>query len=251
MILAIMSLLIVVAISMVITRLAAMALVLTGMSHESAKFQARSALAGVGYTTSESEMVVSHPVRRRIVMLLMLVGSISVPTVVATLGVSLFTTLQSEHWWWPLMLLITGLLALAIFGRNPWLGKRLNTCLALALKKWTDLDVRDYVSLLQLQNGYGVTEMIVDPGDWIDGKSLQEAALSREGILVLGIQRADGMYSGTPGATDRIQAGDTLVLYSRIDHLRELDQRGAGRGDFAHAEALAEHAANPGGEGPP
>ncbi len=72
MIIAIVSLLFVIAISMFITRLAAMALILTGMSHESAIFQARSALAGVGFTTKEAESVVNHPVRRRIIMLLML-----------------------------------------------------------------------------------------------------------------------------------------------------------------------------------
>ncbi len=251
MILAIVSLLIVIAISMLITRLAAMTLVLTGMSQESASFQARSALAGVGFTTKESETVVNHPVRRRIIMLLMLTGSISVPTVFAALGVSVFTTLQAEQWWWPVLLLVAGLLALCVFGRSRWVEKRLNALLAWGLKKWTDLDVRDYVSLLQLQNGFAVTELIVEPGDWLDRKTLQAAALSREGVLVLGIQRSDGTYIGTPGAADMIQAGDTLVLYSRIDRLRELDQRGAASGDSAHQEATAEHAAQTRGQESP
>ncbi|MBN1892897.1 TrkA C-terminal domain-containing protein [bacterium] len=225
---AILSLLIVVAISMLMTRLAAMALILTGLSEESAKFQARSALAGVGFTTREAENVVNHPVRRRIIMLLMLGGSISVPTVVAALAVSLFTTIETEHWWWPALMLVVGLLVLAISGRNRWLNRRVNSLLSRGLKRWTDLEVRDYVSLLQLQNGYAVTEMVVEQGDWLSGKTLQEAALSREGILVLGIQRTDGNYDGTPRGDDRILAGDTLVLYARTDLVKELDQRAAG-----------------------
>ncbi len=103
---AIVSLLIVIAISMFITRLAAMALTLTGMSHESATFQARSALTGVGFTTKEAEAAVNHPVRRRIIMWLMMTGSISIPTVIAAMGVSIFTTLQSEAWWRPALLLV-------------------------------------------------------------------------------------------------------------------------------------------------
>lgn len=242
MIVAIVSLLVVMTISLLITRLAAMALILTGISQESARFQARSALAGVGFTTKESETVVDHPVRRRIIMCLMLTGSIGIPTVVATLVISFVATAQTEHWWRPMSLLVAGLTILVFIARNSWVEKRLNGALAWALKKWTHLDIRDYVSLLQLQNGYAVTEMIVRPEDWLDRKTLQEAALSREGVLVLGIQPAAGTYIGTPCAADIIHAGDTLVLYCRIDRLRELDQRNASSGESAHQEAVAEHA---------
>ena len=74
----ILSLLLVLGISMVLTRVAAVALVHTGLGREAARFQARSAFTGVGFTTSEAEQVVGHPVRRRIVMWLMLVGSVGI-----------------------------------------------------------------------------------------------------------------------------------------------------------------------------
>lgn len=240
---AIVTLLIVVAMTIIITRLGAMALVLTGLSRESASFQARSAFSGVGFTTNEAETVVNHPVRRRIVMLLMLAGSISVSTVVAAIGVSIFTTIQAEHWWNALILLSAGLLGLSLLAKSRWVEKRLNTIMSGTLKKWTNMDVRDYISLLQLQNGFVVTELLIDPGDWLEGKTLRSAALSHEGVLVLGIQRPDGKYIGTPRADDVIHVGDTLVLYSQIDRLQELDQRGAAAGDYAHQEAEAEHAA--------
>lgn len=249
MIVAVLTLLTVVAISMVITRLAAMALTLTGLSQEAACFQARSALTGVGFTTRESESVVSHPVRRRIIMMLMLTGSISVPTVMATLAVSLFTTFQADNWWWPALLLVAGLVTLVLFGRSRWVERRLNRVLAWGLKRWSDLDVRDYVALLQLQNGFAVTEQIVDSGDWLEDKSLLEAALSHEGVLVLGIQRSDGSYVGAPRAEDRIRAGDTLVLYGRIGRLRELDQRGKVSGETAHRQAVEDHVAESGSAG--
>lgn len=244
MIIAIVFLLVVLSMSLLVTRLASMTLILTGMSKESACFQARSALAGVGFTTRESEMVVNHPVRRRIIMLLMLTGNIGVPTVVATLVVSLITTAQSEHWWRPVILLIAGLAAISYAAHSHWVERHLNRILALSLKRWTDLDVRDYVALLQLQSGYAVTEMLVEPGDWLDGKTLVDAALTREGLLVLGIQRAGGEYLGTPRATDAIQAGDILVIYGLVDRLKELDQRKAVTGDAAHHLAAAEAAVN-------
>lgn len=243
MIISIVFLLVVISISLLVTRLAALALILTGLSKESARFQARSALAGVGFTTHESESVVNHPVRRRIIMVLMLTGHIGVPTVVATLVVSLITTAQAEHWWHPLLLMVAGVAALSYAAHSRWIEKHLNRILARALKRWTSLDVRDYVSLLQMQNGYAVTEMLVDPGDWLVGKSLAMAALSHEGILVLGIQGGNGDYLGTPRAADVIRSGDVLVLYGRVDRLKELDQRKMGTGDAAHQKAVEELAA--------
>jgi len=55
-------LLIILTLSILITRIATVALTLTGLSRDSARFQARSAFLGVGFTTIESESVVRHPV---------------------------------------------------------------------------------------------------------------------------------------------------------------------------------------------
>ncbi len=49
---------------LVIARVAAMGLTMTGLSKDVARFQSRSALTGGGFTTQESESVLDHPVRR-------------------------------------------------------------------------------------------------------------------------------------------------------------------------------------------
>ncbi len=76
-------LLVVAILSLLITRAATIALTVTGMARPSARFQARSALTGVGFTTTESESVVVHPTRRRIIMALMLVGNAGLVTALA------------------------------------------------------------------------------------------------------------------------------------------------------------------------
>lgn len=81
---AVISLLVVLTLSLLITRIATVALTHTGLSRDSARFQARSAFTGVGFTTTESEKVVNHPVRRRILMMLMLLGNAGIVTVVAS-----------------------------------------------------------------------------------------------------------------------------------------------------------------------
>ena len=69
------SVLIFTALSLLVTHVATVALTLTGLSRQLAQIQARSAFSGVGFTTTEAEQVVNHPVRRRIIMLLMLLGN--------------------------------------------------------------------------------------------------------------------------------------------------------------------------------
>src|SRR4051794_22263849 len=67
-----------------ILRTATEALVLTGLSRDIARFQVRSAFFGVGYTTAEAETIVNHPVRRKIVQMLLVAGAIGISGVVSS-----------------------------------------------------------------------------------------------------------------------------------------------------------------------
>lgn len=239
---AILSLLVTLTLSLLVTRVGAMALMLTGMSREMARFQSRSAFTGVGFTTDESESITTHPVRRQIIMLLMLLGNVGIAAVVATMMISLMRTTESDAWWRNVGILSIGLVILWMLASSRWVERRLNRFIAFALKRWGQLEVRDYVALLQLRDGYAVTEMTVEKPDWIAGKSLIELRLPNEGVLILGIQLSTGDYLGAPTADTVIHAGDTLVLYGPIHRLAELDQRRRGRqGDEAHEEAVSEH----------
>lgn len=240
--LAIVSLLIVLMMSLLVTRVAAMALMLTGMSRETAQFQARSAFTGVGFTTHEAEGILTHPVRRRIVMLLMLLGNLGVGAVVATLMLSMMRTVESDLWWLKLLCLVGGLLLLSLAANSRHIERYLNRVIAWGLCRWSNLQVRDYIAILQLEDGYAVSELLVEPNDWLAQKTLIELKLPQEGVLVLGIKRAEGAFLGTPTAETEVHAGDTLILYGPVERIEELDQRRRGRkGDVAHREAIEEH----------
>ena len=83
---ALISVFIAITLSLLITRIATEALTLTGLSRTSASFQARSAFTGAGFTTAESEAVVKHPVRRRIIIVLVRVPLRLAPTRGRTAG---------------------------------------------------------------------------------------------------------------------------------------------------------------------
>ena len=237
------TLLVVVLVSLLVTRVATVILVLTGLSRESARFQARSALSGVGFTTPEAENVTTHPVRRRVIATLMLLGSAGLATAVATLVLS-FGEVEGHERLGRVAALVAGLAALLLVARSKWVDRRLSGAIEWALRRWTDLDVRDYASLLHLSSGYTVNELEVREGDWVAGRSLGELHLRDEGLVVLGIHRCDGDYVGTPLGRTPIHPEDRLVLYGRRERLQELDKRRAGpEGDAAHERAMAEHAA--------
>jgi hypothetical protein len=239
---ALVSLLLAVTLSLLIMRIAAEALILTGLSRQTAEFQAHSAITGSGFTTSESEQVVTHPVRRRILMWLMLLANAGLITVISSLVLTFISAAKLSDWLPRLVLLVLGIAILWIVAINRWIKHFLSHWMQWALRRWTRLDVRDYASLLHLSDGYAVMELQVDAGDWIADRPLRETNLRQEGIIVLGILRPDGAYLGAPRGTTFIRPNDVVLLYGRLDAFSELDSRQAGStGEQAHQDAIADH----------
>lgn len=223
---------------MVITRLASIALSMTGLSTESARFQARSAFTGTGFTTRESEKVVSHPVRRRIIMLLMIMRSAGLMTIIISLILSFVGNSGDVSKMMRLLWLIVGVGLMWFLVNLAAFNKYFTRIMSKALKKWTDLDVKDYASLLNLAGDYTVMELQVKKNDWLESKKLRDCNLRQEGVTVLGINRSDGSYVGVPKPDTEFYEGDVLILYGRGDSIRNIDKREAGaRGDMEHETA--------------
>ena len=236
------SLFVVLAVGLLIMRVGTVALTFTGLSRELARFQARSAFTGVGFTTDESERILEHPVRRRIIMVLMLFGNAGIIAAISSLLPVFITAGEATgSFLLRLLWLAVGLLILWAISLSGWVDRQLSRLIEWALRRWTRLDVWDYPGLLRLDAGYSVCEMTVDSGDWVAGKTLSEVRLGDEGVQVLGIRRVNGDYVGAPTGSTYFRAGDRLIVYGKSEHVAELDRRRAGAGgDQAHAERVAE-----------
>ena len=239
--LAALSVVLVVALSLLVTRVATIALTLTGMSRESARFQARSALTGAGFTTTESEAVVNHPVRRRIVMTLMLIGSAGIVTVIGTVALSFATSEGASQTLSRSLTLVVGLAGLVWAASSRAVDRALQPVIHRLLRRYADIDTRDYARLLHVAGEYAVSELAIEDGDWLADNELAELRLPDEGVLVLGVQRADGeTYVGAPKGWTTVRPGDVLILYGHTDRLTELDERGRLGGELAHDVAVAD-----------
>jgi len=239
---AILSVFTVVTLSILVTKVATVALAHTGLSRELARFQARSAFTGVGFTTREAEKIVNHPVRRRIVMVLMLLGNVGIVSVLSSLVLTFIDTESSLPGGpYRVLILAGGVAALWVLGNSSWVDRTLNALISRGLRRWTDLDVRDYAGLLRISGDYEIAELAVEEEDWIADRSLAQCALREEGVIVLGIQRPNGKYLGAPNGSTRVVPGDVLLLYGRDRLLERLDDRPRDIiGDAAHDEAVAE-----------
>ena len=95
---------------LLIVEIASIALHMTGLNMKTARFQALSAFTSTGFTTKESEDVVSHKYRRQIIMTLMIVGFITWASLVS-LFINAFLT---KHELLPSLLQISGLLLIFV-----------------------------------------------------------------------------------------------------------------------------------------
>jgi hypothetical protein len=226
---AVFTVLLILAISLVVVRVATVGLTLTGLSKDLAEFQALSAFTRSGFTTRESEEIVNHPVRRRIIMILMLSGNAGIVIAITSM-LQAFTQVEANaEWynstWFRFTVLTTGVVLLWAVATSKIVERGMWSLNSWAVRRWTHIDVMDYMGLLRVTRDYAVCELQVHPGDWVADKTLIDLQLPREGVIILGIEREDGHYIGAPRGTSKIEPGDTLLLYGRQETLQDLDTR--------------------------
>ncbi|MEL7210208.1 MAG: TrkA C-terminal domain-containing protein, partial [Actinomycetota bacterium] len=171
------------------------------------------------------EAVVNHPVRRRIVMTLILLGNVGVVTVLASLVVSFGNVDGSRQAVDRILVLALGLGLLLALSMSKVADRVISRAVGWALRRFTDLDVRDYVGLLHLAGEWVVGELEVEDTDWICDVPIEQLALAEEGIVLLGIERTDGRWVGAPNGEAAFRPGDVAVLYGRQASLDRIDRR--------------------------
>ena len=71
-----------------------------------------------------------------------------------------------------------------------------------------------------------VVEMNVKKGDWIVGRALAELELPKEGVLVLGVTRADGSYVGAPRGDSVFEPGVKQAQEIIVEEEQEEEESG-------------------------
>jgi hypothetical protein len=238
---AVIYLLILVALLICIVRIATVSLSLTGLSLDVARFQARSALSGTGFTTQEAELVVNHPVRRKIISILIIFQAAGIVTAITALILAFVNTgtpdaIKRGG------LLLGGLVLLYLGTRSKTLEKSLSRAVEWALRRHTRIDVTDYHTLLNLEKNFEVAKITVEERTWLANRKVSDLCLAEEGIAILGIRRNDGSYCGVPRGKYSVYPGDMLILYGKQDVISAIKDRSVGiYGEKEHEEAKQMH----------
>lgn len=196
-------------------KVATTALMMTGLSFDTASFQSYSAFFGVGFTTKEAELVVNHPVRRRIIRDLILIGNIGLTSALATM---VATFVQGNNVLQSLLIILAAVaiaLASSYIGRIRILRRTLDRLISYSLTQAGLVRVLDYELLLRVEHGYVVSEYLIESGNPLVGKMLRESRPWDAGVVVLAIRRDDELLPGIPGPSQTVHAGDVLVLYGQ------------------------------------
>ncbi|MDO9576218.1 MAG: TrkA C-terminal domain-containing protein [bacterium] len=212
--------LLVVFVSFLIVRAASIALMMTGMDENRARFQALSAFSGTGFTTKEAESVVNNPLRRRIIMWLMISGNAGIVTVIVTATSSLVTS-KGYQLSINVLILLVGIYLIYKIATRKGFMRRWENFIEDKLVKSPAFEEGATEDLLHLLEGNGLVRAIIKENSSLVGSSLSECKLSEKGLLVLGIERGKNWFP-IPKAKETINEGDRLVVYGPLRILREL-----------------------------
>lgn len=230
------ALLLIAVVSLVIVRVGATALKMTGLSSQVADFQAVSCFFGVGFTTSESEMIVSHPARRKIATYLIISGNIGLTSALSALIVTFVNNERDPLDWLDtlfvgheqpmpfglkLAIVIAMVLLIGLVFRLVFVRRLLEGVIRAMLNKSRAVRAMDYDTVLHAKDGFVVSHFEVNPDHPMVGRTLGQVALGHRGVIVIGILRDDGAYVGTPHRDTTIHAGDVLTVYGVEGRLRE------------------------------
>ena len=201
----------------VITELFTFFFRLTGLPAEKARFQVISLLTGTGFTTRESEMVLSSRKRRRLARVTMLFGYVFNITIVSAF-INVFLSLkivQVEKQFFGFLIPLVTVALIFIFMRVP----KVHAWFDNLLKRTADrvFDRRETFNAVMLVDNIGngsiaqVTLRCIP--DEYQGLTLAETRLRPEtGILVMLVESRGGKE--VPASADTVfQTGDKLIVF--------------------------------------
>lgn len=226
---------IVLSISFVVVRIGAIAFEMTGLEWNTAKFQALSCFSGTGFTTRESETIVSHPQRRKIASILIVLGNAGLVTLIATFANSIRTTDLINKFqipflklfipsfllpWMNLVIIIFSVYFMFKVFTNKRIITNLTNRLKIIIVKKDIIKPLSFKELVFLAKGYGVSRVIITEKNPLIDQSLRTSGLKSKDIIVLAIERK-GKTIPNPPVNEKILLNDNLLCFGKLKNIKE------------------------------
>lgn len=189
---------------------------LIGLPEEKARFQVISLLTGCGFTTHESEMILSTRSRRRLARITMLFGYIFNVTIVSAL-INVFMSLkvtQLSNTFFGMLIPLVAAAAVVFLSRTRRVRKWLDRKIERAAGRMAgQAAVNTILMIDQIGSGSIATVTLNTVPDFLVGKPLAQTGLKQTlNILVLLVERKDTAPTAAQ-ARSVFQAGDRLTVF--------------------------------------
>lgn len=196
------------ALSVSVVRIAAVAMRLTGLPENIARFQCVSALTGTGFTTHEAEMIANYPVRRKIVIALMVLGNLGLISVASTFILAFVRTgPDAQHVAVQAVMLLAAVGIIFLVSTNKTLDRGMCGLIGHVLLRATSLGQTGYHRILQLGEDLSIAEH-----EYFGTAARPLKSLELHGQTLLAIRPAGSAMTKPIGSDTMIHPGDTLVL---------------------------------------
>lgn len=216
------TLLVLLAGSLLIVRIASVALRLTGLPDHVARFQSISALTGAGFTTTESESIVNFPIRRKVIVGLMIFGNLGLISVLSTFVVAFSESAEDTG-----ALIQQGLMIIAVVAfiafvmTNQTLDNILCKAISRILHPFLKSNQQHFLTVLALGNDYIVAEHVYRGKQDHPLPNIVPAAL---GLNILSVRGIDQTYFDEFEPQFLVAQNESLVCFgSNQNHQRLAD----------------------------
>ena len=187
-----------------------------GLPAEKARFQVTSLLTGCGFTTRESEMILSTKTRRRLARITMLFGYVFNITVVSAFVNVLLSLKASQLGGYVLGLLIPLSAALVVFVifRLPAVHGKIEGWINKLAGSIIKKDSSNTIMLIDYIGAGSIAQVTLrEVPDYLAGVTLASSGLKeKRGILVMLVEHSDASIEG-PAASTVFVPGDKLTVF--------------------------------------
>lgn len=222
-------------ISFIIVRIGALAFELTGVEWSLAKFQALSCFSGTGFTTRESELIVSSPQRRRIASTLIVLGNAGLVTMIATFANTLrenplipkfnlpfiHVDISSKFLpWINLGIIIVVVYAIYKLFTITRVAKIFTEALRKQIVRQGLVKAVTFEELMVATGGYGISQIEISEGSPLAGKTLLESRLREHDISVLALEK-NGETIPNPPPNTLFNTSDKIICFGKLENIRK------------------------------
>ena len=192
---------------------------ITGLPDDKARFQVLSLLTGAGFTTRESESILSSKMRRKLAQVTMLFGYVFNISIVSAF-VNIFFSLKSaqvDNFFLGIVVPLSIAALVIMLIRTRFIRKRIDMLLSQIAGK---IMKQDKVNTVLLMDYIGHDKI----PEHLQHKTLAESRLKQEhSILVLLVER-DGFKPEAAVAGTVFRPGDRLTVFGRYDEISRVFQ---------------------------